>query len=65
MCAENSASLFVSYRHLARVQPLLAIWLTDRPRDMLAIFDDCLRTVVKTEFPNYFNVSRFWFFFTQ
>eukprot|EP01039_Chlorochromonas_danica_P003922 gene3925-4286_t len=56
MCAENSASLFVSYRHLARVQPLLAIWLTDRPRDMLAIFDDCLRTVVKTEFPNYFNI---------
>lgn len=57
MCAENSASLLVSYEHIAKVQPLLAIWLTDVPQDMFQILDEVLKSVVKTEFPNYFNVS--------
>jgi DNA replication licensing factor MCM2 len=57
MCGTNRASLLVSYDHIAKVQPLLAIWLTDVPQDMLQILDEVLRAVVKTEFPNYFDVS--------
>lgn len=56
MCADNSATLLVSYEHIAKIQPLLAIWLTDVPQDMLQIFDEVLKSVVKTDFPNYFNV---------
>jgi len=56
MCAANSSSLEVSYSHIAKVQSLLAIWLTDVPRDMLQIFDEVLRVVVLHEFPNYSKV---------
>jgi hypothetical protein len=56
MCANNSASLEVSYGHLAEMQSLLAIWLTDVPRDMLSIFDEVLKTVVLKEFPHYAKV---------
>lgn len=56
MCAENSASLLVSYVHIGAVQPLLALWLTDVPVDMLQILDEVLKAVVKTDFPNYFNI---------
>lgn len=57
MCATNSASLLVSYTHIAKVQPLLALWLSDVPRDMIQILNEVLKSVVMTEFPNYFNVS--------
>jgi DNA replicative helicase MCM subunit Mcm2 (Cdc46/Mcm family) len=57
MCANNSASLEVSYGHLAEMQSLLAIWLTDVPRDMLSIFDEVLKAVVLKEFPHYAKVS--------
>ena len=57
MCAINSASLEISYAHLADMQSLLAIWLTDVPRDMLQIFDEVLQTVVLADFPHYNKVS--------
>lgn len=57
MCAINSASLEVSYAHLADMQSLLAIWLTDVPRDMLQIFDEVLQAVVLAEFPHYNKVG--------
>jgi hypothetical protein len=57
MCAANSSSLEVSYGHIAKVQSLLAIWLTDVPRDMLQIFDEVLQNVVLHEFPNYTKVN--------
>jgi DNA replication licensing factor MCM2 len=57
MCAANKASLEVSYTHLATVQALLAIWLTDVPRDMLQIFDEVLQSVVLLEFPHYSKIS--------
>jgi hypothetical protein len=56
MCSTNSASLEVSYGHLAEMQSLLAIWLTDVPRDMLKIFDDVLQSVVLDAFPHYSKV---------
>ena len=52
-CAANSASLEVSYRDLCEMQSLLAIWLTDVPKDMLQIFDEVLHDVVQADFPHY------------
>lgn len=46
------------------MQSLLAIWLTDVPRDMLIIFNEELQEVVKEMFPNYRNVSNMSYFFT-
>jgi DNA replication licensing factor MCM2 len=56
MCASNKGSLEVSYGHIAKVQSLLAIWLTDVPRDMLQIFDEVLQSVVLADFPHYSKV---------
>lgn len=59
MCASNLSSLEVSYGHLAEMQSLLAIWLTDVPKDMLEIFDEVLLSVVTAEFPHYKKVKLF------
>lgn len=56
MCADNKSSLQVSYVHLAEMQSLLAIWLTDVPKDMLQIFDEVLRSFVLDQFPHYLKV---------
>ena len=58
MCANNSASLEVDYGHLGEMQSLLAIWLTDVPRDMLQIFDEVLKDVVLKEFPHYAQIAQ-------
>jgi DNA replicative helicase MCM subunit Mcm2 (Cdc46/Mcm family) len=59
MCAANSRSLEVAYGHLAEMQPMLAVWLTDVPRDMLQILDEVLQSVVLAEFPHYKQVCGF------
>ena len=53
----NRSSLEVSYPDLAETQSLLAIWLTDVPKDMLQIFDQVLREVVHNQFAHYQMVS--------
>jgi len=58
MCAENSGSLLVDYGHLGEMQSLLAIWLTDVPRDMLQIFDEVLKDVVLKDFPHYAQIAQ-------
>lgn len=58
MCARNSASLEVSYGHLGEMQSLLAIWLTDVPKDMLQIFDEVLKEVVLRDFPHYAQIAK-------
>ncbi len=58
MCSANKGSLDVSYGHLAETQYLLAIWLTDVPKDMLAIFDEVLKGVVLEQFPYYHQIVR-------
>jgi DNA replication licensing factor MCM2 len=57
MCASNSSSLQMSYMHLGEYMPILAIWLADVPKDMLAIFDDVLKRIVLQNFPHYSKVS--------
>lgn len=56
MCSRNSSSLEVSYPHLAIAQPLLAVWLTDCPREIINIFDLVVKEVVMTQFPHYARV---------
>ncbi len=56
MCSSNKSSLEVSYGHLAEMQSLLAIWLTDVPKDMLQIFDEVLKSAVLEAFPHYAKV---------
>jgi DNA replication licensing factor MCM2 len=58
MCADNSSSLEVSYGHLGEMQSLLAIWLTDVPRDMLKIFDEVLQREVLEQFPHYKQIAQ-------
>jgi DNA replication licensing factor MCM2 len=53
MCAANDQSLQVSYLHLSRSAPLLAIWLADAPKDMLNIFNEVSRDVVLQQFADY------------
>lgn len=57
MCSRNSSSIEVSYPHLAIAQPLLAVWLTDCPREIINIFDLVIKEVVMTQFPHYARVS--------
>jgi DNA replicative helicase MCM subunit Mcm2 (Cdc46/Mcm family) len=56
MCAANNGSLEVSYTHIADMQAILAAWLTDVPREILALFDKVLEDVVLSEFKNYKQV---------
>jgi DNA replication licensing factor MCM2 len=58
MCAANKSSLEVSYIHLGEQHALLAIWLTDLPKEMLQIFDEVLyKDVVLVEFPHYSQIT--------
>ena len=53
MCAEGGQSLVISYLHLSRFAPTLAIWLADAPRPMLELFDAVAKDVVRARFPDY------------
>ncbi|KAJ2385346.1 MCM DNA helicase complex subunit [Coemansia sp. RSA 2611] len=54
--AANGESLEVTYAHLARAQPLLAYFLANAPREMLAIMDDVAMDAVLTMFPEYARI---------
>lgn len=56
MCSRNNSSLEMSYRHLVESQSLLAMWLTDIPREMFQLFDEVLKSVVLQYFPRYAEV---------
>lgn len=56
MCSKNSASLEIAFAHITNWDPLLLVWLTDVPKDMLQIFDEVLQQVVLIEFPHYTKV---------
>ena len=57
MCAINKSSLEVSYLHLGEQHAILAIWLSDLPKEILEIFDQVLYEVVLVMFPHYARVS--------
>eukprot|EP00514_Thraustochytrium_sp_LLF1b_P008920 CAMPEP_0184545368 /NCGR_PEP_ID=MMETSP0199_2-20130426/4253_1 /TAXON_ID=1112570 /ORGANISM="Thraustochytrium sp., Strain LLF1b" /LENGTH=999 /DNA_ID=CAMNT_0026939663 /DNA_START=157 /DNA_END=3156 /DNA_ORIENTATION=- len=56
MCSRNSQSLVISYGHLSRSKPTLAIWLADEPRLILPLMDEVARAVVLDLYPNYAEI---------
>lgn len=58
MCSGNRASLEVSYKHLADMQSLLAMWMCDAPRELLTVFDEVLQQVVLDMFPHYSKIAK-------
>lgn len=56
MCSENKESLNVSYLHLSRAVPILAIWVADAPTIMLEIFNEEAYDMALNIFPKYVNV---------
>jgi DNA replication licensing factor MCM2 len=57
MAAANGCSLRVSYLHLSHHAPILAIWLADVPKAMLALFGEVARAVVYTRYAEYWNIA--------
>jgi DNA replication licensing factor MCM2 len=57
MCAGGGQSLVISYLHLSRFAPTLAIWLADQPRAMLALLDAAARGAVAARYADYYNAS--------
>ena len=53
MCASNLSSLHVSYMHLMEEEPILAVWLTDAPRDMLSVLNEAATRHTLMLFPAY------------
>jgi DNA replication licensing factor MCM2 len=53
MCTSNLQSLKVSYLHLSRSAPNLAVWVADAPDVMFEIFNQEAMAVVLTLFPHY------------
>ncbi|KAJ2885064.1 MCM DNA helicase complex subunit [Coemansia aciculifera] len=54
--AANGESLEVAYAHLARARPVLAFFLANAPREMLAIMDDVAMDAVLAMFPGYARI---------
>ncbi|KAJ1723850.1 MCM DNA helicase complex subunit [Coemansia erecta] len=54
--ASNGESLELTYAHLARAKPLLAFFLAQAPREMLAIMDDVAMDAVLTMFGDYARI---------
>jgi DNA replication licensing factor MCM2 len=53
MCAANLSTLHVSYVHLMEVEPVLAVWLADAPRDMLEVLKEAATRHTLMLFPAY------------
>ena len=58
MCAANESSLRVSYLHLSHYAPILAMWIADVPRAMLALFNEVATRVVHRRYPDYVTRNR-------
>ncbi|KAJ1816242.1 MCM DNA helicase complex subunit, partial [Coemansia sp. RSA 2675] len=54
--AANGESLEVAYAHLARARPVLAFFLANAPREMLAVMDDVAMDAVLAMFPGYARI---------
>ncbi|KAJ1669624.1 MCM DNA helicase complex subunit, partial [Coemansia sp. RSA 25] len=54
--AANGEALEVAYAHLARARPVLAFFLANAPREMLAVMDDVAMDAVLAMFPGYARI---------
>jgi len=58
MCKNNHESLPVSYMHLSKKVPILAIWVADAPKAMLELLDTAAMEVVRIMFPTYEKIQQ-------
>ena len=58
MCLSNKQSLEVSYLHLSKLHPTLAIWLAEAPCEMLKIFEEVTTKVVMEMFSEYHKIHK-------
>ena len=57
MCEANGRALDVSFVELNREEPILALWVSDAPTEMLKIFDEVTTELVKESFEFYSRIS--------
>lgn len=57
MAEENRQSLEVSYLHLSRAVPTLAMWVADAPHEILMHFNEVAKEVVYSKYPNYTSIA--------
>ncbi|KAL3785893.1 hypothetical protein ACHAW5_006109 [Stephanodiscus triporus] len=53
MCSSNGAALEVSYMHLVREQPTVALWISEAPRDVLDVLNEAATRHTLRLFPSY------------
>jgi DNA replication licensing factor MCM2 len=53
MCANNLQALQISYLHLMEVEPVLAFWVADAPKDMLQVLNEAATRHVFSLFSSY------------
>lgn len=58
MCAENSQSLILSYHDLMTSDPLLAVWVSEAPAEVLRVFDQAAMYFLLSLFPQYRAIHR-------
>ena len=58
MCKNNKKSIELVYGHLAKTYPSVALWLAERPSDIIPLLNESLLEVVMQLFPQYETVSK-------
>ena len=53
MCSANRSALELSYLHLMRKEPVLALWIDEAPRDMLDVLNEAATRHTFRLFPSY------------
>ena len=53
MCAANQSTLQVSFKHLSEAAPVLGLWLTEVPKDMLDVLNEAATRQTLMLFPSY------------
>ncbi|EJK45417.1 hypothetical protein THAOC_35968, partial [Thalassiosira oceanica] len=53
MCSANRSALELSYLHLMRKEPVLALWIDEAPRDMLDVLNEAATRHTLRLFPSY------------
>jgi len=57
MCSSNLATLELSYLHLMKKEPKLAIWIVDTPCDMINVLNEAVTQHTLRIFPSYRSIQ--------
>ena len=58
MCTNNKQSLEVTYSHISKKYPSLALWIATDPINIFTILNEVAMEVVKEIFPSYENIHK-------